>query len=374
MCDTLGIRNANCASGIDVQSELALKGSPHLRPTRPPMAAQASPMQKAMLNRQQGRQRPIIAPPLQTVNQSSLVGGQRNFGGSPSIQPTPPSQHSSPATATAKSPAFAIQGGMVSPNSDFQGQAQQHPQRSMTGPRQQQQQHLAQQRHMRNISGQTSGHGPNRSLSHTSGGAYYHPQFQKHYDQLGKYIPSTPSTTLPGALFVLGLFREYRTGVRCTRWYARRSRRRRTGSRPIYSEFQTTSYDRRTKHDAGVTAYDYSIRRRFFYRRYSWNRPIRPDAGCRSIWVDSKHAFSQSFQFSTTAAEEMSRGMRPLAFQGYIYSAAMALMEYPAMHEQKIICLLLSITSLSPELQHDVGLLIFTCNLWPSLCTILLVP
>lgn len=75
--------------GIDVQAELALKGSPHLRPVqRPPMASQASPMQKAMLNRQQQvRQRPVVASPIQT--------------------PTPPSQHSSPSTA--RSPGFALQ-------------------------------------------------------------------------------------------------------------------------------------------------------------------------------------------------------------------------------------------------------------------------
>merc|ERR1711977_769331 len=116
-CLMLGYKNSLLErilleKGIDVQSELALKGSPHLRPTRPPMASQASPMQKAMLNRQQGRQRPILAPPLQT--------------------PTPPSQHSSPSTS--KSPAFAIQGGIASPNSDFQSQQPQQPHQARLMP------------------------------------------------------------------------------------------------------------------------------------------------------------------------------------------------------------------------------------------------
>ncbi|KAL2424686.1 hypothetical protein ABEF91_001207 [Exophiala dermatitidis] len=88
--------------GIDVQAELALKGSPNLRPHRPPpMTGQASPMQKAMLNRQQqARHRPAMAPPIQT--------------------PTPPSQHSSPSNA--RSPGFALQGGMASPATDISEQ------------------------------------------------------------------------------------------------------------------------------------------------------------------------------------------------------------------------------------------------------------
>lgn len=264
------------SAGIDVQSELALKGSPHLRPSRPPMAAQASPMQKAMLNRQQGRQRPILAPPLQNVNQSSLTGGQRSFGSSPNIQPTPPSQHSSPATA--KSPAFAMQGGMASPNSDFQGQISgQAQQRHMAGSRHQHQFAQQQQRHMRNMSGPTSAQAPTRSLSQTSGsGAYYQPQFQKHYDQLGKYTLSTPLRPYSGALFVLCLFREYRTGIRCTRRYVRRSRRRRHGSRQLHTEFQTTHDYCGPQRNASISSDDNSIRKRTHRAiwRYSRHRSI----------------------------------------------------------------------------------------------------
>jgi len=161
--------------GIDVQSELALKGSPHLRPTRPPMASQASPMQKAMLNRQQGRQRPILAPPLQT--------------------PTPPSQHSSPSTS--KSPAFAIQGGIASPNSDFQSQQPQQPHQARLMPGSRHQQYTGQhQPHMRNISASSASQQPHsgRQPPNTSAGSYY-PHFQKHYDQLGKFTHNLPFLT-----------------------------------------------------------------------------------------------------------------------------------------------------------------------------------
>ncbi|KAK5444385.1 hypothetical protein LTS15_010500 [Exophiala xenobiotica] len=116
--------------GIDVQAELALKGSPNLRPHRAPaITGQASPMQKAMLNRQQqARHRPSMAPPIQTVNPSSQIAGQRNFAGSPTAQPTPPSQHSSPSTT--RSPGFALQGGMNSPAIEMTAQPPQQQQQA----------------------------------------------------------------------------------------------------------------------------------------------------------------------------------------------------------------------------------------------------
>ena len=255
--------------GIDVQAELALKGSPHLRPTRPPMASQATPMQKAMLNRQQGRQRPILAPPLQTVNQTSHAGGQRNFGGSPAVQPTPPSQHSSPSTT--KSPAFAIQGGMASPNSDFQPQQgqQSHQPRLLPGSRHQQYGSQPQS-HMRSISASASSQQPpgSRPSSQAAGGSYY-PQFPKHYDQLGKFTHTLPSPACHGALFVLGLFREYRAGVRCTSWYARRSRRRRHRHRQFHPQLPASNHERWSRWSAGVAANDHRVRKR---HNRSWRR------------------------------------------------------------------------------------------------------
>ncbi|KAJ9496242.1 hypothetical protein H2202_008200 [Exophiala xenobiotica] len=132
--------------GIDVQAELALKGSPNLRPHRAPaITGQASPMQKAMLNRQQqARHRPSMAPPIQTVNPSSQIAGQRNFAGSPTVQPTPPSQHSSPSTT--RSPGFALQGGMNSPAIEMTAQPPQQQQQARPLSHSQQQSFAPQRR------------------------------------------------------------------------------------------------------------------------------------------------------------------------------------------------------------------------------------
>jgi hypothetical protein len=186
--------------GIDVQAELALKGSPHLRPVqRPSMATQASPMQKAMLSRQQQvRQRPV-APPLQTVNPPPSANRSRTFVSSPTVQPTPPSQHSSPSTA--RSPGFALQGGMTSPASDLQAQ---HPQQRPMHHAQFPPQHRS---HLRNLSspGTTQ---PMQSILHPTSAAphsgYYPASFQKHYDQLGKLTRSFVPAPVCGTLFVLG--------------------------------------------------------------------------------------------------------------------------------------------------------------------------
>ncbi|KAL2431573.1 hypothetical protein ABEF95_011607 [Exophiala dermatitidis] len=153
--------------GIDVQAELALKGSPNLRPHRPPpMTGQASPMQKAMLNRQQqARHRPAMAPPIQT--------------------PTPPSQHSSPSNA--RSPGFALQGGMASPATDISSQQSQQPQQNRPLP--QPGSFPSQPRHpARQLSQSDSSqpYPPRTQPNHMMQDNYYPTSFQKHYSQLGK--------------------------------------------------------------------------------------------------------------------------------------------------------------------------------------------
>lgn len=192
--------------GIDVQAELALKGSPNLRPHRgPPVTGQASPMQKAMLSRQQqARNRPVMAPPIQTVNSSSQIGGQRNFAGSPTAQPTPPSQQSSPSTA--RSPGFAMHGGMASPATDIAGpqQPQQQPQARPLPP--QHPSYASQPRsHARTMShpATTQPYPPRTQPTPTVQDNYYPASFQKHYSQLGKLTPSFPLSFACGALFVL---------------------------------------------------------------------------------------------------------------------------------------------------------------------------
>jgi len=172
-------------AGIDVQAELALKGSPNLRPIRgPAITGHASHMQKAMLSRQQHvRQRPVMAPPLQTVNPSSQIGGPSNFAGSPAVQPTPPSQHSSPSTA--RSPGFALQGGMSSPGTDLQAQPPPQQQRPLpSAPH-----HTLPPQPRPQMAGMppavTSQPYPPRTQTMMQN-TYYPASFQKHYDQLGK--------------------------------------------------------------------------------------------------------------------------------------------------------------------------------------------
>ncbi|KAK5196643.1 hypothetical protein LTR99_005432 [Exophiala xenobiotica] len=173
--------------GIDVQAELALKGSPNLRPHRAPaITGQASPMQKAMLNRQQqARHRPSMAPPIQTVNPSSQIAGQRNFAGSPTVQPTPPSQHSSPSTT--RSPGFALQGGMNSPAIEMTAQPPQQQQQARPLSHSQQQSFAPQRRGVtRTVSnaGTSQDFLPRPQPNPTLQDNYYPSSFQKHYSQL----------------------------------------------------------------------------------------------------------------------------------------------------------------------------------------------
>lgn len=151
-------------------------------------------MQKAMLNRQQhGKQRPVIAPPIQTVNTSSpSVFG--SMSGSPNVQPTPPSQQSSPSAL--RSPGFRLQGGMRSPTNEIhlqqqQQQQQQHPQQqSRPGAQTLQNLYAAHPRtHLRNQSSSASSQQfqlPRQNSTQQMQPGYYPSSFQKHYDQLGK--------------------------------------------------------------------------------------------------------------------------------------------------------------------------------------------
>ncbi|KAK5938783.1 hypothetical protein PMZ80_008975 [Knufia obscura] len=179
--------------GIDVQGELRLKGSPHLGPIRQRgVGSQSMPMQKAMMNRQRSaaRQRPAMAPPpIQTVGQTraNAMGDTVN---SPLVQPTPPSQHSSPSTT--RSPGFPMQ-GIASPSTDLQPR-QQYPQQRKMQPMpqaafQQPQQQQQQRSHSRSMSAHTMGQPYSRRSMHVpvsqTQANYYPTSFQKHYDQLG---------------------------------------------------------------------------------------------------------------------------------------------------------------------------------------------
>ena len=191
-------------AGVDVQAELALKNSPHIRPVRgPSLIGHASPMQKAMMSRQQqARRRPVHAAPIQNVMPSPQSATARKFGGSPTVQPTPPSQHSSPSTA--RSPGFPLQGGLSSPGSDLSTQQSlQHRQQPysaqpLRGPAPSLNHHSFVQQprtHLRNVSATAQAMAEPRMLGQLMmPPTYYSASFPKHYDQLGKLTP--PSDTL----------------------------------------------------------------------------------------------------------------------------------------------------------------------------------
>ncbi|KAI1623447.1 hypothetical protein EDD37DRAFT_631688 [Exophiala viscosa] len=257
--------------GIDVQAELALKGSPNLRPHRvPPVTGQASPMQKAMLSRQQqARHRPAMAPPIQTVNSSSQSGGQRSFADSPTVQPTPPSQNSSPSTA--RSPGFALQGGMTSPATDI---ATQQPQQQQQGrPLPPLQHHVfAPQRRVpaaRTFPNQATAQAfpPRAQANPTMQDNYYPASFQKHYSQLGKLTrPLCMWSSVRPRLIAC-----YRTGVRCTTRHHGRFRRRRRRHGQLHSELPSSPDHCRFWHangNASITTHDHECCQRWKWQSH----------------------------------------------------------------------------------------------------------
>jgi len=161
------------------------------------------PMQKAMLNRQHSaaRQRPAMAPPpIQTVGHSPRVNAMGETMNSPVVQPTPPSQRSSPSTT--RSPGFPMQ-GLASPATELQPRQQYPQQRQMQPMPQSAFQQQQQRAHNRSMSAHTMGQPyPRRSMhvpvSQTQA-AYYPTSFQKHYDQLGKSTPIQPFPFLLGS-------------------------------------------------------------------------------------------------------------------------------------------------------------------------------
>lgn len=157
-------------------------------------------MQKAMLSRQQHtRHRSSMAPPIQTVNPTAQAGASRNFASSPAAQPTPPSQHSSPSTA--RSPGFALQGGMTSPATEMAAQQpQQQPQARPLPPTHPASYPSQPRSQVRPLSGPLP---PQAFPPRTQQESYYPASFQKHYTQLGKLTRSFFLPSACGALFVL---------------------------------------------------------------------------------------------------------------------------------------------------------------------------
>jgi len=212
-----------------------------------------------MLSRQQqARHRPAMAPPIQTVNSSSQSGGQRSFAGSPTVQPTPPSQNSSPSTA--RSPGFALQGGMTSPATDMTTQQPQQQQQQVRPLPPSQQHAFAPQRRVpaaRTFPNQPTAQAfpPRAQANPTMQDNYYPASFQKHYSQLGKLTrPLCMWSSVRPRLIAC-----YRTGVRCTTRHHGRFRRRRRRHRQFHPELPSSPDHCRLWHAHGyasVTTHD----------------------------------------------------------------------------------------------------------------------
>jgi len=190
-----------------VQAELRAKtGSPSLGPTHmTPNMAQPPTVQRAIMNRhhQARRSNSSIAPKLEPG--TSLHPHQ-----SPQTRPTPPSHASSP---TSNSPGFVNQGVMTPPGSESQIQ---HPQlQQRLQPAKPQVPHGlpgnpgAGLLVNTGLIGSTLGpKGQGSSGTGSTGGtpvaaAYLSPNFQNHYEQLGKLSRPFLSFSFYRAMFVL---------------------------------------------------------------------------------------------------------------------------------------------------------------------------
>ena len=196
--------------GIDVQAELHLKSSsPSIPPTKPTSIPpnQNPPLQRAAVNRQSTHRhhKSGIAPKLDQINMPQTQRENAYTIHSPQLQPTPSSHVSSPSAA--KSPGFALQGGMSPTGTDFQAQQQQQQPRSQLLPRsrtfsQTQASILIPHTDSVDTIGDSQSVMPVTSapISTHAPSSYYPSPFQKHYDQLGKLARPVPFLLESGGL------------------------------------------------------------------------------------------------------------------------------------------------------------------------------
>lgn len=211
------LRTWPCADhdiGIDVQAELKTKEE--ATPTTMPLSmSQPTPAQRAVMNRHHQLQRANSSTGPRLIqaqkSRSNTVSSQ-----SPQLQPTPPTQTSSPTAS--RSPNYGLQGGMTSPLAALQAQQQfQQQQQQLQSPLRPPQnfpQHSqsypsitipASTTKMQNMH-------PNRPIGpgddgrHSAGGirpAHWSSPYQTHMEQLGKLTRSFLSVLYYRALFVL---------------------------------------------------------------------------------------------------------------------------------------------------------------------------
>ena len=112
-----------------------MKSSPHLGPMKAPqtMTSQASPAQRAMMNRQQAARSncTIVVPPLQPVNNTTQNGHESIYSQPPSY-PRQPSQ--TPSPSTSRPSGFSVQGVLSSPTSNFPNPPTHQQQRQQLRP------------------------------------------------------------------------------------------------------------------------------------------------------------------------------------------------------------------------------------------------
>ena len=182
----------NCdVLGVDVQAELRIKGNSSSGSGRVQATSStnnASPMQRAMMNRQQHARTSSNVGTLSRQNTAPA-------GHSPTFHTTPSSHQSPPSTG--KSPtAFVVQGGISPTASDLQAQQQMQPRplqpnQSTTFINHQNPGGLQPQSRRSTAPGPLSQTYHNAS-SNVTGAGFYPTSFQKHYDQLGKFTPHPP--------------------------------------------------------------------------------------------------------------------------------------------------------------------------------------
>ena len=117
------LNQRSTTTGIDVQAELKSISEPG--PSRlPSNIPQQTPVPRAIMNQQQNSRRSVSRPSPRLLQAQKLNASTASTK-SPQLQPTPPSQTSSPTAS--RSPNFAIQGGIIPPHPGLQPQSQPQP-------------------------------------------------------------------------------------------------------------------------------------------------------------------------------------------------------------------------------------------------------
>ena len=182
---------ADEATEIDVQAELKSKAEgstvmPHS--TQPLGGPQPTPVQRALLNRQNQVRRSTSGSSSRALMPHSSKSSSVQ---SPRLQPTPPSQLVS--TTAAKSPIGIAKGGMISPSIDMKAQQPQQPLPPLESQAYPQQQPSrlsipTSRSSMQGTTPSTADTSRSSEMGSTAGTqmSFYPSPFQAHIEQLGK--------------------------------------------------------------------------------------------------------------------------------------------------------------------------------------------